>query len=242
MRLVVENAPVEEAARILVVEDDSDIAETLRVILGNENFVVEVASDGASALEILDGFSPNLILLDLMLPDMPGLEVLKGVKRQPRHAEARVIILTAKNDEIDRIVGLELGSDDYVAKPFSPRELVLRVRRLLGRPTNSKKSEPRQINAGPITIDLDFHQVRVAGRALDLTLTEFRLLVELVQAKGRVRSRANLLSEIWGYDSEVMSRTVDTHIRRLRHKLGPASDWLATVRGVGYQIRDPKTR
>ena len=212
------------------------------MILGNENFAVEVAYDGATALERADGFRPDLFMLDLMLPDMPGLEVLKILKRQQAHSQARTIILTAKNDEIDRIVGLELGADDYVAKPFSPRELVLRVRRLLGRQQTPKTQEPRQITAGPITIDLDYHQVKVTGQPLDLTLTEFRLLVELVQAKGRVRSRANLLSEIWGYDSEVMSRTVDTHIRRLRHKLGPASDWLATVRGVGYQIRDPQVK
>lgn len=238
------DSSAERRPAILVVEDELDIGDTLQVILERESFRVTVVRDGQTCVDHLAQHVPDVMLLDLMLPDIPGLEVLKSLKRDPRLHKVRTVILTAKNDEIDRVLGLELGADDYVAKPFSPRELVLRIRRLIDRDEERATPAPsapahRQISAGPIVVDLEFHEVRVAGEVLDLTLTEFRLLVELMQANGRVRSRSHLLSEIWGYDSEAMSRTVDTHIRRLRQKLGPAADWLVTVRGVGYQLRDP---
>lgn len=225
-------------ARILVVEDEADIGDTLQVYLEGEGFHVTLARDGQAALDALGESAPDVVLLDLMLPDIPGIEVLKSLKREARLAETRTVILSAKNDEIDRVLGLELGADDYVSKPFSPRELVLRIRRLLERSSGRPEGE-RRIAVGPIVVDLEYHQVRVGEDPLDLTLTEFRLLVELIRARGRVRSRAHLLSEIWGYDSEAMSRTVDTHVRRLRQKLGDAADWLVTVRGVGYRLRDP---
>lgn len=170
---------------VLVVEDEGDIADTLRFILEREKFSVDVAATGADGLSLLSSRTPELILLDLMLPDMSGLEVLKSVKREPALAATRIVILTARNDEIDRILGLELGADDYVAKPFSPRELVLRIRRLLEREeTAPERREAKTVSVGPIGIDLEFHEVRVDGELLDLTLTEFRLLLELVQARG----------------------------------------------------------
>jgi two-component system phosphate regulon response regulator PhoB len=231
----------QQAAKVVVVEDEPDIADFLGQMLQKEGFRVGVALTGHEAIEEIRKERADLVLLDLMLPDMGGLDVLKALKRSEFGEETRVIILTARKDEVDRILGFELGADDYVTKPFSPRELVLRVKAVLGR-VESEAAEPSadMLRAGPIEIDPDLHQVRVAGKTIHLTLTEFKLLAELVRGGGRVRSRETLLSVVWGYDSEVMSRTVDTHVRRLRNKLGQASDWLTTVRGVGYRIQDPQ--
>jgi len=227
-------------ARVVVAEDEPDIADLLGDSLRREGFRVAVARDGQAALEELRREPADLVLLDLMLPDMSGLEVLKQMKRNEVLARARVIVLTARRDEVDRILGFELGADDYVTKPFSPRELMLRVRAVLQR-TDAEPVGRRSelLVAGPISIDLEQHEARVDGRPLPLTLTEFRLLSELVRAAGRVRSREALLSDVWGYDSEVLSRTVDTHVRRLRSKLGRAAAWLTTVRGIGYRVQDP---
>jgi two-component system phosphate regulon response regulator PhoB len=228
-------------ARVVVVEDEPDIAEILGGLLRKEGFHVGVALTGKDALEEFRKERPALVLLDLMLPDMSGLDVLKALKRSDQGEETRVIILTARKDEVDRIIGFELGADDYVTKPFSPRELVLRVKAVLARgEVEVPRQEPELLRAGPIEIDMELHQARVGGKTLHLTLTEFRLLAELVRSGARVRSREILLSKVWGYDSEVMSRTVDTHVRRLRNKLGPAASWLTTVRGVGYRIQDPE--
>jgi two-component system, OmpR family, phosphate regulon response regulator PhoB len=231
------------AARIVVVEDEPDIGTILEATLRQEGFGVTLARDGQSALDTFAAGLPDLVLLDLALPDMSGLDVLKALRRSAHNDAVRVIVLTAKAGELDRILGLELGADDYVTKPFSLRELVLRVRAVLQRGTPEVAPiEPAVLHAGPIRVDLDRHEAHVRGETLRLTLTEFRLLAELVRAAGRVRSRDRLLADVWGYDSEVLSRTVDTHVRRLRSKLGPASGWLDTVRGVGYRILDPGAR
>ena len=226
-------------ARILIVEDEQDLQEVLSYNLrqaGHDAFVVAL---GQEALDRVRGEPPDLVLLDLMLPDMSGLEILKLLRRNPANSATRVVVLTARRDEVDRVLGFELGADDYVSKPFSPRELVLRVRAVLQRGDGAPAPDVEHLRAGPIEVDLEFHQARVSGQTLDLTLTEFRLLAELMRTAGRVRTRENLLSVVWGYDAEVMSRTVDTHVRRLRSKLGTASAWLDTVRGVGYRIRSP---
>jgi len=226
--------------RIIVVEDEPDIAAFLRDALRREGFQAAAAHDAQQALDLLREEPVDLVILDLMLPDMSGLEVLKQLKRREETASARVIVVSARAEEVDRVLAFELGADDYVTKPFSPRELMLRVKAVLQRTKSETARPPRQsIGAGPIEIDMEMHEVRVGGRLIQLTLTEFRLLAELVRAGGRVRSRETLLSEVWGYDSEVMSRTVDTHIRRLRNKLGVASGWLDTVRGIGYRIQEP---
>ncbi|ANM29959.1 ArsR family transcriptional regulator [Acidobacteria bacterium Mor1] len=232
---------MERPATLLVVEDEQDILTLLEHLLQTEGFDVLTATCGEQAVEILDQTRPDLVLLDLMLPGLSGLEILKRVKAM-EGAPPRVILLTARVEEVDRVLGFELGADDYVTKPFSPRELVLRVRSQLKRDqvTSQSPSGPRRI--GPIEIDDDYHSVRVHGQQVELTLTEFKLLADLVRARGRVRTREALLSELWGYDAEVMSRTVDTHIRRLRRKLGPAASWLTTVRGVGYRFLDPEHR
>lgn len=226
------------ASSILVVEDEPDIASLLEYVLGQEGFRVVAVDSGQRAIEEVRRRKPDLMILDLMLPDFSGFETLKILKTRENASDTRVIILTAKKDEVDRVLGFELGADDFVTKPFSPRELVLRVRAVLKRGQDAENSTG-VLRAGPIEIDLDNHEVAVDGRSVRLTVTEFRLLVDLVRAGGRVRTRESLLSELWDYDAEVMSRTVDTHVRRLRTKLGPAASWLTTVRGVGYRFREP---
>ncbi len=225
---------------LLIVEDEADIADLLRRVFSKEGFEVGVARDGRAALESLRGDPPELVVLDWMLPELSGIEVLKELRADPATRMVPVIMLTARNEEIDRILGLELGADDYVTKPFSPRELVLRIRGLLKR--GQKRADPREgaLRMGPIEIQASDHRAVVSGKPLSLTLTEFRLLEDLVRARGRVRTRETLLSEVWGYDADVHSRTVDTHVRRLRSKLREASDWLVTVRGVGYRLQDPE--
>jgi two-component system phosphate regulon response regulator PhoB len=225
--------------RILVVEDETDIAELLRHVFAREGFQVGVARDGMTALEAVRREPPDLIVLDWMLPELSGIDVLKELRGNLNMRTVPVILLTARREEIDRILGLELGADDYVTKPFSARELVLRIRGLLKRGDVKVDPSAPAVKAGPIEIQPADHRALVAGRPMTLTVTEFRLLEDLVRARGRVRTRETLLSEVWGYDSEVLSRTVDTHVRRLRSKLGEAADWLVTVRGVGYRIQDP---
>ncbi len=230
---------------VLVVDDEKDILDVVEFNLTQSGFNVHVAPDGRTAVEFAREHKPDLILLDLMLPDLSGTEVLRLLRANPSTRDIPIVFLTARGEEIDRIVGFELGADDYVTKPFSVRELVLRVKAVLRRPGIEEPVAPlttaRSINIGPIELDPAEYRVRVGGREVDLTLTEFKLLSELVRANGRLKTRGSLLSEVWGYDSEVMSRTVDTHIRRLREKLGNASSWLRTVRGVGYRLQDPRS-
>ena len=173
-----------------------------------------------------------------MLPDMSGLEILRWLRRRSGDA-TRVIILSAKKDEENRLSGFDLGADDYMVKPFSPRELVVRIRKTLDLHSINEQHRPTRLSAGPIEVDLERHEVRVEGRPVHLTLTEFRLLVDMLYNVGRVRTREALMSEVWGYDSQAMSRTIDTHVRRLRSKLGEAAGWIDTVRGVGYRIKSP---
>jgi len=229
------NAP----SRIVVVEDDPDIAGILRDALNKQGFRAVAVHDGARALDAVRREPPDLVLLDLMLPDMSGLEVLKALKRRPETEGVRVIVVSARAEELDRVLALELGAEDYVTKPFSPRELMLRVKAVLQRQGPAVERESSTIAVGPIEIDPEMHRASVSGESLQLTLTEFKLLSELVRAAGRVRTREALLTEVWGYESDVLSRTVDTHVRRLRSKLGPAAAWLETVRGVGYRIQEP---
>jgi two-component system phosphate regulon response regulator PhoB len=226
--------------KLVVIEDEPDVGALLEYVLGKEGFDVAVARDGHEAIEVLDRERPDLVILDLMLPDMSGLEILQRIRKARVDGVPRVIILSAKKDEEDRVKGFELGADDYVVKPFSPKELVYRIRTTLGREPSDV--DPSQIlTVGPIRLDEETHEVHVGGRSIHLTLTEFRLLADMMRNQGRVRSRETLMSQVWDYDSQAMSRTVDTHIRRLRSKLGSAAVWLRTVRGVGYRIKDPES-
>jgi two-component system phosphate regulon response regulator PhoB len=221
--------------KILVVDDEPDAVELIKFNLKAAGYEVVTAADGEEALKKARGLIPDLILLDLMLPEVDGLEVCKILRRDARVSAIPIIMLTAKAAEIDRVLGLELGADDYVTKPFSPRELVLRVKRLLraGQATGAKEDE---ITLKELALDIPRHQASVKGRPVDLTATEFKLLTVLVQRRGRVQSREQLLQDVWEYDNLIDTRTVDTHMRRLREKLGVAAKYLDTVRGVGYRF------
>jgi two-component system phosphate regulon response regulator PhoB len=222
-------------SKILVVDDEPDAIELIKFNLKAAGYEVLTAADGDEALKKARAALPDLIVLDLMLPEVDGLEVCKILRRDHRVSATPILMLTAKAAEIDRVLGLELGADDYVTKPFSPRELVLRVKRLLR--TGAAPSEKAdQITIKELELDIPRHQASVKGRPIELTATEFKLLTVLVQRRGRVQSREQLLQDVWEYDNLFDTRTVDTHIRRLREKLGLAAKYLDTVRGVGYRF------
>jgi DNA-binding response OmpR family regulator len=221
--------------KILVVDDEPDALEVLGFKLREAGYSPIFAKDGTRALAIARDEKPDLIVLDLMLPEVDGLEVCKILRRDPSTASIPVIMLTARAAEMDRVLGLELGADDYVTKPFSPRELVIRIRKQLSRVHAG--DEPRtHLSIGDIQIDVPRHLVQVANKPIILTATEFRLLEILARRRGRVQSRDRLLQDVWGYENAIDSRTVDTHMRRLREKLGNAATCLETVRGVGYRF------
>lgn len=222
--------------RILVIEDEPDIAEVLQYNLEREGFDVETARRGDTALEAVRRELPDLVLLDLMLPGLDGLELTRLLKRDGVTARVPIVMLTAKGEELDRIVGLELGADDYIAKPFSPREVVLRVKAVLRRRQPEEPSAER-IEVGGVRLDLAAHRLQVRGEEVPLTATEFRLLRLLLERAGRVQTRGQLLADVWGYAEDVDSRTVDTHIRRLRRKLGDEAERIETLIGVGYRLR-----
>jgi len=224
--------------RILVVDDEPDAIELIRFNLKASGYEVLTAEDGEEALAKARKFSPDMILLDVMLPEIDGLEVCKILRRDPATASLPIIMLTAKASEIDRVLGLEFGADDYVTKPFSPRELMLRVRNLLKRKESSKE-EVERFQMRDIELDVSKYEVKIMGQPIDLTPTEFKLLQILMERKGRVQSRDRLLQDVWGYDQLIDTRTVDTHVRRLREKMGEAADYVVTVRGVGYRLMEP---
>jgi DNA-binding response OmpR family regulator len=223
---------------VLVVEDEPDIRDLLAFHLERGGYQVTRAATGPEALRQLRAAPPDLVILDLMLPEMDGLEVCRRLRAEPATAALPVIMLTAKGDEVDRVVGLELGADDYVVKPFSPKEVLARVRAVLRRARAPLPGAPLAV--GGITLDGATHQATVAGRPLALTPKEFDLLRALLEARGRVLSREFLLDRVWGYAraGEIESRTVDVHVRRLRAKLGPEGERILTVKNVGYRL-DP---
>jgi two-component system phosphate regulon response regulator PhoB len=223
--------------KILVVDDEPDAVELIDFNLKAAGFEVLTAEDGQTALNKARAAQPNLILLDLMLPKVDGLEVCKRLRQDPNTSAIPIIMLTAKTGEIDRVLGLELGADDYVTKPFSTRELVLRVKNLIKR-REPVEARGDQIQVGDLRLDVPRHQITYKGKELDLTATEFKLMTVLTQRKGRVQSREQLLKDVWGYENLIDTRTVDTHMRRLRDKLGEAARYLDTVRGVGYRVLD----
>ena len=226
------------AAEVLVVEDEPDIRNLIVLHLSREGFRCRTAKSGPEALREARAATPDLVILDLMLPDLDGLEVCRRLRSDAATATIPIIMLTAKADEVDRVVGLEMGADDYVVKPFSPKELIARVRAVLRRARPA--FEGRVLRAGAVTIDPMRHQVDVAGTAVELTPKEFDLLRALVEAAGRVLSREQLLERVWGYTrgGDIESRTVDVHVRRLRAKLGDTGRRIATLKGVGYRFED----
>jgi two-component system, OmpR family, phosphate regulon response regulator PhoB len=227
--------------RVLVVEDEPDLRELLTYNLEASGFIVHAADRGLDGLAEAKAFLPNVILLDLMLPDIPGTEVCRRLRAADHGApQPAIIMLTAKGDEIDRVVGFELGADDYVVKPFSVRELMLRVSAILrtrGRPeSGGEVATRRRYAVGPLEVDVDGYHVFVSGDEVHMSAMEMRLLIYLVEHRGRVRSREDLLEDVWGYKPGVSTRTVDTHVKRLRDKLGAAGSLVETVRGMGYRL------
>ena len=225
------------ASRILIIEDQPDIRKTIDYNLSRESFEVFQAASIAEGEQAIQQHKPDLVILDLMLPDGSGLTLCRDIKSDPATKNTLVILLTAKADELDRVIGFELGADDYVTKPFSVRELILRVKAILKR----RASEERQpadpsYTFGALTLNLEAHQVFINDLEVGFTALEFRLLKHLIDRKGRVQSRDQLLEEVWGYSAEVTTRTVDTHIKRLREKLDSAGEYVQTIRGVGYRF------
>ena len=222
--------------KILIIEDEPDIRKNLEYNLSREGYSVLTAASIAEAEQLIYSNNLSLILLDLMLPDGSGLDLCKKMKSDPDVQNLPIIILTAKDDEVDKVVGFELGADDYVTKPFSVRELILRIKAVLKRGDNKKDIVEIDRQFGDLKIDIDSHEVYVDAELVNLTALEFKLLIQLVDRRGRVQSREQLLADVWGYSAEVTTRTVDTHIKRLREKLGSMGKYVQTIRGVGYKF------
>ena len=228
--------------RILVVDDEPDIVALVVYHLAKAGFRISTASNGADALRLAQQDRPALIVLDLMLPGMSGLEVLEQLRSDESGQDIAVLLLTARREEPDRIKGLSSGADDYLTKPFSPQELVLRVRNILRRMAQAQTGLPDVVRIGPILIDRSAHRVTVENAELDLTPTEFKLLITLAERRGRVQSRALLLEIVWDAAPDIQTRTVDMHVQRLRTKLGAAGELIETVRGFGYRLKAAQPR
>ena len=226
------------AARILVVDDEPDLLELVRVNLCQAGFEVETAETGAQGLALARGQRPDLLVLDVMLPDLAGTEVCRQIRGDEALAGLPILMLTAKAEEVDRVVGFELGVDDYVTKPFSPRELALRVQAILRRSREAGGEAAEVLRRAAVELDPERHRCAVDGVAVELTAKEFQLLATLMRRPGRVFSREQLLDRVWGTDINVTLRTIDTHMKRLREKLGAHADCIETVRGVGYRFSD----
>jgi two-component system phosphate regulon response regulator PhoB len=222
-------------ARILIVEDEKDIRDVIAFNLKQAGHEVQAVARGEEALAAMAARTPALVLLDVMLPDMSGMDVCRTLKRSPEFGHVPVLMLTARGEEIDRVVGFEVGADDYVVKPFSMRELLLRVQAILRRATGAVPASA-VLEFGALRIDKDAHRVWVDGKEIELTALEFKLLLTFYERRNRVQSRGTLLDDVWGLSPDLSTRTVDTHVKRLREKLGPACDYIETVRGVGYRF------
>jgi two-component system, OmpR family, phosphate regulon response regulator PhoB len=227
------------AMKILIIEDDNDISELVDYNLRQEKYSTEICRSGADGLNKARRLMPDLVILDLMLPDMEGLEICRSLKSDSKTKSIPVLMLTAKGEEVDRVVGFEVGADDYLTKPFSPRELVLRVKAILRRLKEREFIENAQPQAfGTLNVDPSRFQVKVGKEEVRLTAIEFKLLQYLLSNRGRVATRDLLLDRVWGYDAALTTRTVDTHIKRLREKLGRAGDYIETIRGIGYRFKE----
>ena len=223
---------------ILIVEDERDLAGTLEYNLEREGYQTRCAFEGQHALKLAhEEPQPDLVLLDLMLPDISGTEVCRRLRQDERTRHVPVIMLTAKEEEIDRVVGFEVGADDYVTKPYSARELLLRIKAILRRANNDEPVSATQLTFGELVVDTSAHRVTLGGEEIQLTALEFKLLSTFMMRKGRVQTREVLLNDVWGIHANVMTRTVDTHVKRLREKLGEAGSYIETLRGVGYRFK-----
>jgi two-component system phosphate regulon response regulator PhoB len=224
-------------SRVLIIEDEPDIRKTIDYNLSKESYEVIQAASIEEGEKAIASNKIDVIILDLMLPDGSGLTLCRDIKSEPSTKNIPVIILTAKTEEVDRVVGFELGADDYVTKPFSVRELILRVKAILKRGVSTEiKTDNVQDSFGDLTLNYDAHQAYINNEEISLTALEFKLLKHLINRKGRVQTRDQLLEDVWGYSSNVTTRTVDTHIKRLREKLGIVGEHIQTIRGVGYRF------
>jgi two-component system phosphate regulon response regulator PhoB len=224
-------------ARVLIVEDEQDLQKVLAYNLKRAGHEVLAALRGRDGLQLVRDRNPDFVILDLMLPDLPGTEICKTLKRDPKTKGVPILMLTAKGEEVDRVVGFELGADDYVVKPFSVRELLLRIEAILRR-AQAEGAAPQSFEFGVLRVDRDAHRVWVADQEVELTALEFKLLVTLYDRRNRVQDRTKLLDDVWGIEAAITTRTVDTHVKRLREKLGRAGSYIETVRGVGYRFTE----
>jgi two-component system phosphate regulon response regulator PhoB len=224
---------------VLIVDDERDLRTLVDFNLRQAGFTTAHAANGAEALARARSLRPRVIILDLNLPDVSGMDVCRLLRADPSTKDVPILMLTARGSEPDRVQGLEVGADDYLAKPFNLRELILRVESVSRRRQEAIEAPHQRLVAGDIALDLDAHLCMVSGTELPLTLQEFRLLAYLIAGRGRVRTRDDLLSDVWNTSPDLETRTVDTHVKRLRDKLGPAGDIIETVRGVGYRVREP---
>lgn len=225
--------------RILVVDDEPDVTELVSYKLRREGYDVAVINDPLEIMGKAREFNPDLFILDIMMPELDGLKICRMVRADNKLKSVPIIFLTARGEVEDRIRGLESGADDYLSKPFDTKELALRIGLIFKRMSQKTDGENKQLTVADILLDDELHAVTIAGAEIELTATEFKLLKLLMERKGRVQSRENLLVNVWNYDTDTETRTIDTHIRRLREKLGARSELIETVRGVGYRINEP---
>jgi len=234
--------PVSEqkSKKILIVDDEPDVADLVSYHLKAKGYLVETANNPNVSLGIARSFLPDLVVLDIMMPDLNGIQICRILRADPKLKHVPIIFLTAKTEEADRIAGFETGCDDYICKPFSTKELILRIQSIFRRSTEVDSGEIKRLQVNRIVLDTERHEVTVHGRPIELTATEFKLLRLLMERRGRVQTREHLLINVWNYETEIETRTVDTHIRRLREKLGSEADWIETIRGVGYRMAERK--
>ncbi len=225
--------------RILIVDDEPDVTELVSYQLRAKGYTVETLNNPTQSIARIRTFQPDLIILDVMMPEISGIQICRMLRADPKTKALPVVFLTARAEEADRVLGLEVGGDDYICKPFSVKELVLRVQGLLRRLSPAEEGAPKRMELGEIVLDSERHEATIKGAPIELTATEFRLLRLLMVRKGRVQTREHLLLNVWNYETEIETRTVDTHIRRLREKLGNQADLIETLRGVGYRMIDP---
>jgi two-component system phosphate regulon response regulator PhoB len=226
----------EHRKTILVVDDEPDVTELIEYKLRQSGYTVRAVNDPLRAVGLARDLRPDVIVLDVMMPELDGIRLLRMLRADSLLKDTPVILLTARSSTEDRVKGFETGADDYVPKPFEPRELLLRIQALLRRAKSAAAKPDTRLAAGPVVLDVERHEVTVGGKTIELTATEFKLLRLLIERKGRVQTRDALLSDVWNYDAELETRTVDTHVRRLREKLGDGSEIIETIRGVGYRV------
>jgi len=226
--------------KILVIDDEPDITGLVSYHLKAAGYEVTTANDPIGSIATAQSILPDLVILDIMMPDLNGIQICRILRTDPKLKGIPVIFLTAKVEEADRVTGFEVGGDDYMCKPFSIRELVHRVHAILRRTTKAVSTEPKRLQVGQIVVDVECHEVTVNGKPVQLTATEFKLLSRLIESRGRVVTREHLLINVWNYETEIETRTIDTHVRRLREKLGSEAAWIETIRGIGYRVAERK--